>query len=803
MPIKKKTILAGVTAILASIFAVSPGVAQAQDALEEIIVTAQKRAESIQDVPISMRALTGGDITAFDIGSSEGIADFIPNIQAVANDSGGHLNFYIRGIGTTNFHLNTINSVGVYLDDAAINNTTSMQFALFDIERVEVLRGPQNSLFGKNTTAGAITYISRKPQLDEDMKGHLDVTYGARDRIDVEAAFGMAVGPTAAFRVAAKTQNSGAWIENLNLGNSLGEREMHAGRASILWQPFDAMEINANVHIGINRGGNRPYAIAGSRDPANLASTCPGWPFEFIDDILFSPTCVDAGGFAPAPYGKSNASNPNLRNDTDTWGAVIKVDWDFQFATLTSISAFENADLTRSEDLDDGPDVLFGFFQQTDVNQWSQEFRLTSNADQRFRWILGVYWFFEESADTTVVSFPFTAFTAPGTPAPPGSPVFYPSTHYFQDDTALSIYGQAEWDFTDKLKLTVGLRGTWEEKEAINYAQRPNFTGILQRFLLGIPPALANPLTHDFDEGGVKDGTFLLTGLLDADKAINSPNRFGENWRNWGGRVALDYQWNEDLLLYASASRGFKGGGFSVAAFQSFVALPGLAVDPEILVTYEIGFKSDWDTAFGHVQFNTAAFWNNWKNQQVFSIFGGDSIPELAGQTLPILAGVPETESYGAELEAFWVPADGWFIQAGLGLLDSKVEDDTGLITISKGNQLPNAPTTTFTGLVRKEWPIGNGTLSLMTNFSYTGKQYFDPENSPNRRLDSYFLLDARGAYSFGPNERYTIAVSGKNLTDELYCRGIQSVIDAGGEVTLCTTNDEPLWALTASMNFE
>ena len=334
--------------------------------------------------------------------------------------------------------------------------------------------------------------------------------------------------------------------------------------------------------------------------------------------------------------------------------------------TLGSISAYEKAEIRRNEDTENGPDVHFSFDQEADIDQWSQEFRLTSNADQRFRWILGVYYFFEESLDTTVVrrTHPFFASDAP---ANSGIPVFFPSTIFFQDDTELSIYGQAEFDVNDQLTITAGLRGSWEEKEAWNLAQRPNFQATFDQILAPIigAPSTGTPFTHTFNEGIFAGKEFIQTGLLPID--VVGKARLGENWRNWSGKVAVDYRFTDDILLFASASRGFKGGGFSVAALQAILGQAARSVEPEILVTYEGGIKSDWETALGSFQFNASVFLNNWKNQQIFNLI----IDPVAG-ILPLLINIPETQTYGAEIEAFWVPADGWFLQAGLGLLDSE-----------------------------------------------------------------------------------------------------------------------------------
>ena len=741
--------------------------------IEEVIVTAQKRAESIQDVPISMAALTGAQMDTLEIKRAQDIVRFMPNVAMNEVIGDTQVNYYIRGVGEGNFHSNSVGAVGLYLDGVALNSPVSSAFAMFDMERVEVLRGPQNALFGKNTTGGAINYISRKPEAGDEMNGFIDFTYGRWDQMDIEAAWGGSVSETVAFRISGVTQNRDENIHNRILNKKEYDIERHAARAQIAWEPNDSFDLLVNIHGGVNRGENRRYVQIGTKDPTDWTQPCQFTGAELQPGV----NCADGDGFVHGGnWNESFSSIPNPRNDIDVWGASLTANWDMGWATLASISAYESNELRRSEDSADSPGRMFQFSQETELDQWSQELRLTSSGENNLRWIAGWYYFYEENHLATIVR-----RTPPGvTPTDPALGrnqtnseaqfTVLPSTVLDQENTEWALYGQAEFDATEQLTVTIGGRFSSEEKEGFNHARVGNGGGVPFGDFIG-ESNLANPLF-------TAAKTFLD---YDVDE--------------WGGRVSVDYRFNDDLLGYVSASRGFKGGGFSVAALQAIIGEAARNVEQEILVTYEAGFKSSWMD--GTVQFNAALFMNEWKNQQIFSLVLEN------GVVLPLLLNIPATGNWGADLDVVWSPGDGWYAQAGLGFLDSEVQDATDLPTIDVGNDLPYNPNVSFVGLLRKDTPIGNGMLSLQTDMQYTDSQTFDIENKPENGEKSTFEIAVSGTYTFGPEDKYNISVFGRNLTSEKYCLGISDLRGGLSDTLPCTMNQAtPVYGASARVNW-
>ena len=741
-------------------------IAFSQDVIEEVIVTATKREESIQNIPISIRALGSEELRTLQIRRASEIAQFMPNIGSRSTTGDSQINYFIRGIGESNFHTNSVGAVGLYFDEVSMNSPISTAISLFDMERVEVLRGPQNTLYGRNTTGGAINFISRKPRIGNDLNSRLELTYGRKDEINVDGAIGFPLGDQAAARIALLTQNRDGIYDNPILGPR-NEVERHAGRGQILWQPTDDLEILANFHGGVNRGGNRPYLSIGTRDPNDPTMLCPV-PVASLD--VDSP-CVTGAGFpSNSDFSTSFMGSPVDTDDIDVWGGFVKIDWNFHDITLTSITAYDSNELVRGEDTDDSPSSAFEFHQAADVEQWSQDLRIASRTDQRLRWILGGNYFFEEAKYDTVVR-----RTPPGTPIGFVSATDFtilPSTVVDQENEVFSVYGQGEYDITDELTIGAGIRYTNETKEGTNQPHVGNGAQFPVGTQLNRSHVSTNPLFVPPVE------------ILDGD------------WSEWGGKVSLDYTVNENVMVYGSVSRGFKGGGFGIPAFQALTGNAATPVDPEILVTYELGFKSEWFD--NTLQVNAAFFDNEWKDQQLFTL------AIIGGNLTPLLINVPESRTYGLEIETVWKPAQGWHIQAGFGLLEDEVEDATNLPNVQVGNELPAAPGFTINGLLRKEFQLAKGNFAVQVDFSYVDDMVFTIENFPGKSQDGYELVNARASYTFGPSNRYELAVWGKNLTDTEYCQEKQDLTGGFGESIPCIRNEGLImYGLSASLLFD
>ena len=739
-------------------------VASPAQVIEEIVVTAQKREESLQDVPISMVAFTGESLNELGVQNSEDILKLVPN-AGIQGQGGSKHNYFIRGVGTADFHINVVSAVGVYLDDIALNAPNAITFSTFDLDRVEVMRGPQNTLYGRNTTGGAVNYISRKPGVGEGMNGYLRGGYGRHDQFDMEGAIGLPLGDNAAARIAFVSNIRDGTYDNPTLGKDEGSYSRQAGRAQILFKPADDWEFLFNFHGGVSRDNPTPFKAVGLQDPNDPSARCP-----IPDDDLIpqnNPNCVDASGFShQTDDWDTGFGGMEFKEDIDLWGTSLKASWDVGPMTLTSVSAYESFEVEYKEDSDGAPATIFHFYQQGDYEQWSQELRLQSAADQSWRWILGFYYFLEEARYSTALRINW-AIRAPG------NFNVVPNTQVQQDNEVYSGYGQLEIDLQDSLTATVGFRWTNETKEGTDTAS--------VRCAGGFCPPRSQHEFFGFDIIPTMPGVFFPpTEILDSES------------EEWGARFALDWKVSDDLLVYGSISRGFKGGGFSLAPFAVFTGTVTESVDPEVLWAYEIGFKSS--LMDGALNFNAAGFYYDWTDLQSFQPLNG----------LVRLLNVPESSNIGGEIEVQWAPAEGWYISAGIGISDAEIDNPGSIDGVFKGNALPNAPDLTFNGLARKEFQIGEGTLALQTSWQYKDDVTYDLANAASLSQEGWWNLDARGSYAFGPNQQYEIAVWGKNLTGQEYCSGLVTLKDAAAESHLCYGNySDPTYGVTASYRFD
>ncbi len=761
--------------ILAAI-ALNPLFVAAQ--IEEIVVTAQKRAESLQDVPIAVQAFTGDNLDELGVQSAEEIMQHVPN-ASVLPQGGSKMNYYIRGVGTADFHLNVVGAVGVYLDDVALNSPFAVTFNTFDMERVEVLRGPQNTLFGRNTTGGAVNYISRKPNVDEGTNGYIEAGYGRYDQFDVEAGGGIALGDNAAARIAFSSNIRDGAFNNHTLGKDTGNYQRQAIRGQFRFQPDASLDLLLNVHGGISRSNPEPYKNVGLQDPANRFAPCPV-PY---DDLIpqNNPNCIDSTGFNHQYEDWEDVyGNLEFKENVDLWGTSFRAEWDLDAFTVVSVTAYEEFEVEFSEDSDSSPNTGFQFYQDAEYEQWSQELRLQSAADGVLRWIAGFYWFFEDGKYATVVRRTPAEFA----PAGPRNFNIVPNTRVTQDNEVYSAYGQVEYDMQSNLTATAGLRWTKETKKGSN---QPSVRCV---GTVGGPP-FCPAASASFFFG--LDEVPNLPGLF-----VPPPEALDYDSTDWGARFALDWQATDDIMFYGSISRGFKGGGFSLAALAALTGGAAQSVAPEILWAYEIGAKTSW--LDNTLQLNAAIFYYDWSDLQSFEVF----VEPTEACLFACLINIPEASLKGGEVELTWAPAGGWLFMAGVGLADGEIDDAGNIPGTQKGNDLTNTPDITFNGLVRKEFAMPGGTLALQTSWRYKDEVYYGLANVPNlSQPDGIWNLDARASFRFGPGERYEVAAWGKNLNGEKYCRGMTS-LQGLVESNLCLPSlSEPTYGITAAIRFE
>ena len=795
-----------------------------KDEIVEIVVTAQKRSENVQNVPITMQAYTGEQLQNAGVGQITDVTHLAPNLNVVVQNALSQ-HIVIRGVGTNEFFGNAPSSVGTYMDEVTMNSSYMSTLGLFDMERVEVLRGPQNSLFGRNTTGGAVNYISKMPKVGQDSAtGTALATYGNHNLAELEAGVSFPLGSTAALRLAGiYHRRDGIW-RNLDTNDPhYGDEDRHSIRATLVWEPSSQTRLIGSLHTARSDGGAQPQKMAGALAPLSATNTT----LRINDLVGFTGNIDWKNGILNSAGNTPTVNIENFDRLTTRWqdiwsggsnmaklkvdGGYVKISHDFGAASLTSISSYDKTHGYYEEDnTGDGNvqgagspgvthDVLVIDMDQ-EYEQFTQEFRLASTDDTAaLRWITGLYYLHEKSNLGQDIRFGDNGFpgahpsangiTPPSLfdviPDPYGNTVSF-SIHHLKDQSA-SAYGQIDYRFTDQWNLTVGARYTQDDK-ADPYVYAGAF----------VKPTPWNPALFIGSDQIVALSAGLPGCVPKSDPSYipfvhcADTDTTRQNLKNneIGGKVGLQYHPSENVMFYGSYSRGFKSGKFDLEFLHTDdTPFPQRPLKPETLDAFELGFKS---TLLDRtLVFNGAVFYNIWKNQQVFNV----------GVNGPEFNNLPESHIKGAEFETSWVPAESWLLSANLGLLDTEITDVTGMDfdvpqgtpghgDFQKGHELPLSPKVTANAAIEKALQLGSNKLTLHADVRYqsTSKVKFSPQ-VPIDEYTSRTELNARAAYAFGATGQYELALFGNNLTGEKYCLEIQDLRGVSGSF-YCVPND-------------
>lgn len=720
----------------------SPVLAQAESQLpdgappetaEVIVVTAQKRDQNLQEIGVTITAFSGDTLRELGATDSTALADFVPNLEiGDPVGAGSQPAIFIRGVGLNDFNTNNAGPNGVYVDEVYISAPSAQAFQLFDVERVEVLRGPQGTLYGRNTTGGAINFITRRPA--DVFEANATVSYGSFDTFAVDFGIGGPVADAVRFRVSGQVKASDGFVENLSTGNTLNGATSIAGRVLIDIDLSPDAELRLNVHGGELDAEAPQYRSQGLIDPTTGLPCAP-------NDIL-SGICGDPRGYVSPLSLRDGNYNREGELVATTWGGSATLDWDIGAFNLTSITAFEHLDRLQQEESDASPNQLLEVDFGVETQAFTQEIRL-SGKGSRLYWLLGAYYLQEEldqdqSADLFRVLRPLVEgadpVNFPGGFDPAGlsggAPIFFSNTVNTQETESFAVYGQLEYDLTAALTATLGARFTTETRD---------FTSDVSF----VEPAFTVPLFTFQDSISEED----------------------VSWR-----LALDYQATDDLLLYASYSTGFKSGGFNGG-----LVLDPAALEPfqsETLTAYEAGFKSQF--ADRRVTLNAAGFFYDYSNLQVFTLINSGGVP------LSVLDNAADATIWGFEAELAVEPVDDLMINASLGYLNTRLENfQMANGADLSGNRLALAPE--FSGSVRAsyDWDVGGGKLRAQVHANWRSDVFFSTENNPLIAQDAYSLVDARIQFQ-PPSGTWHLAVYGENLTDKDYLSYAVDLSDFG-----------------------
>lgn len=688
--------------------------------LEEIIVTAQKREQNLQDVGVAVTAFTGQQMKELGVLSTIDLVAQTPGLNsASAFGEGNNATFIVRGVGLNDFSEISESGAAVYIDEVYQATLAGLGFQLFDMERAEVLKGPQGTLFGRNASAGLVHFITRKPT--QDLNAYSEITVGEYDQFRLEGAVGGGLSENVSGRFSFLYHNHDGYRESRLPGVDDGSStNMYALRAKLLFTPNDKLEILANVH------GSQADQVATTYEHTVVDYAADGATKILVPIGGVNSSCAGFSTPGTDCYGYRDTDGDVRASDNDrepflildTAGVSVKVDYDITGALqLTSITAGEYINKSYGEDTDMGPRPGVLVTNPVDNIQWSEEIRLAGQRD-KLQWTTGFYYFYRDidSGTRTDISAPEPFNISIGQPN-------IRAVNHLQTNS-WALFANGEYALNEQWSLVAGIRYTEEESK---YK--------LQNYLDSDP---GSPLIFEFSEDTVGS-------LARHDKS------------NVSYRVELDWHANQDAMLYGAVSTGVKAAGFNTNLGFSDAQIP---FDEEDLTSYEMGLKSMLFD--GAARFNAAVFYYDYQDYQAFSFQGLTNVARNKDATV---------KGFEAELSAN--PWDGWEFMFGLGLLDTNAEDidsERPFIggAIIRDRELSLAPKVTFNGLARYERPMFDGMMSIQGDFSYTGEQYFDIDNNPVSLEDSYVVSNAHLSYMSGDGH-WQLKLSVKNFTDEDY----------------------------------
>ncbi|MFT3725568.1 MAG: TonB-dependent receptor [Hyphomonadaceae bacterium] len=693
----------------AALLTAAPALAQAEPDTpgpDIVIITAQKKSEDIIDVGATVNALAAQSIQDRGI---EQVSDFISqlaNVDIKENSPGILPVITIRGIGLNDFSATNNPAAGVYVDEVYQSSLALLNADFFDVERIEALRGPQGTLYGRNSTAGAINIITARPSLD-GFAGRAEAGYGNYSTADVEGMVNLPVSSDFALRFSGKyiNQDEGFYFDTAK-NHDIGKRDVLLGRAQALWRPSDTFEALLKIE------GQKVRSEVGAGEffgaLPNGSAKCPG-----------SPQCTDFLGYSDPdndPFRGAWSVDPTY--DVDQLAATLRLEADLGGVTLTSITGYIDFDRKWGADTDGTPFRETDFIETDDIQQVSQELRLSGDAGPA-SWILGAFY----SHDDVVGRYDGNLQDLFNTTL---------LTTWDQTTESAAVFGNVDYALSDSISLIGGLRYTWEQKDYtgadLDLVSQPPGSG------LTLAPYGTPPITLAFNDDTIDD-------------------------TNWSWKVGVNWTPIDDALVYASISQGAKSGGFfSGVATNSGQLQP---YKPEKLIAYEIGAKQRTDS----YDVGVSAFYYDYQDVQTF-------IRDTTG-ALPIqrLGNVDEATVYGADLNIAWYPEalQGLTLSAAVGLLHTELGAfDSGGGAVPAGNELPDAPE--LSGTLGASWEhdlTDAWTLRLQGEGRYTGDQFKDSLNDPIVAADSYWTLNARAI--FDHKDGWSLSVWGRNITDERY----------------------------------
>jgi len=733
--------------------------------IEEIVVTAQKRTQNVMDVPISMSVFSSTQIEENHIMGLDDIASMTPNLSFLDTGDMKFSTPKIRGVDGNVLSGGGIDQpTAVYVDEVYINSSVAQQFDLYDLERIEILRGPQGTLFGRNTVAGVISVHTKKAP--EEFEGFVEGSYGNYGSTRIRASLG---GPIVEDRLFGKM--SAVWFEregyttNTVTGEDANGKHNWGTRANLRFNASDDVTISITGDYRKVDQDGRALDISGYNvDPATaffglgpafggLDFTGPGLIYQgsptnaILQAVLPGYTYNGSATVDTDPFDRTVTQDFAGKEELDAWGIAVTTDVDFENMSLKSITSYRTHEFFQSFDLDatDADNTRQGGPEE--IDSFMQELRLTSTSDGRFEWMTGVFYYYQDSVTEFNVEIRDPAVSADNAqliPAidqilsgllgilPPGflsaAPFGITHTEGKVKLNSYAAFANSTFHVSDRLDLTVGARYTYEEK-SVDYIQ-------------------TSPLGN------------VIFGLEDIPRQQNS-----DNWSAFTPTFIANYHWSPDVLTYASVAKGFKSGGFS----DIIGSIPDQSFEQEITWNYELGLKAQLFD--GRLNFSAAAFQLDWQDQQ-----GTLRLPPKDGGVVDILqeATIGDVETTGIELEFVAIPMENLQLFGGFASIDKSYKAVTAVAAaqagIAAGDDIATVPDYTLNLGGRLSILMGSrGDAFVSVAWEYRDDLIIDGTDPAVTNVqDGYGLLNASFGF-YSSNDHFSIVAWGKNLNDEDY----------------------------------
>lgn len=693
--------------------------------LQGVTVTAEKRVERLQDVPVAVTAISADQLDTLHINSPMALRYVAPSLNFQDSVNARGEGFAIRGVGTAVFSDTVEQSVGVVVDGVPLANPGQALADLIDVDQVEVLRGPQGMLFGKNASAGVISITTKAPEFANTLQ--TGISYASKDEVKANVIGNLKLNDTMAFRIAYSQTSRDGIIDNIYRHELLNGRDSKGVRTQLLWDPTSNWTVN--LFADWNKSNQR----------------CCAWTVRTAPATSLFGQLNEALGITPGPENLKMASAGPFYMNADNWGTSLKLEYDGDWATFTSISAYR---LSKTSDNNSPAIIPINFLYinsgQNRLDQASQEFRLTSPSDGKFDWLVGTFMSHINNHGITDIAGNFGQ-------THPGTNVYYGSiTDGTTTNKSAAVYGQMSYKLTDKLKWIFGSRYT---SESVDYAGT-KYTQPTS--VVGFPGQFIGP----------------VSGHASAN--------------NLSGRVALQYSFDNDLMVYASVARGYKGPGINT---QGITSSNLTTLKPEISTSYEIGLRSQFLDR--RVTLNVTGFETNFRNFQA-SIFDVNLVP---AQFIFSNAGMLRTRGVEADFQAR--SQSGLTFNASATYANSTYANfrnitcypgqtvlplgtprtsprqcilitPTQSVTYGDGNPLSNAPKLTYTATVGYGHTFGEYRIDSSLNWFWRSRVSFDPAGNPLMTQGAYGLLNAN--IGIGPdNGKWQLSFFARNILNKYF----------------------------------